>query len=118
MATGQAWIFAFGPKTPGLYVLHRCDNPPCVRPDHLFLGTNVDNNRDRNAKGRSSTHIRSVRGARGLKGSANPLAALTSAQVRLIRQRYAKGELQRALAREFGVSQATISHVVNGVTYS
>lgn len=49
-----AWILAGGPVPDGMCVLHRCDNPPCCNPAHLFLGTVADNNRDRDAKGRSN----------------------------------------------------------------
>lgn len=48
-----SWIIENGPIPDGLHVLHRCDNPPCVRPDHLFLGTNLDNIIDRMRKDRS-----------------------------------------------------------------
>lgn len=47
-----AWMLANGPIPAGLFVLHKCDNPPCCNPDHLFLGTQADNVRDRDAKGR------------------------------------------------------------------
>lgn len=47
-----SWELANGPIPDGLWVLHHCDNRPCVRPDHLFLGTVLDNNRDAIAKGR------------------------------------------------------------------
>lgn len=52
-ASRVSWEIHFGPVPDGLWVLHRCDNPPCVRPDHLFLGTCGDNNRDTASKGRA-----------------------------------------------------------------
>jgi hypothetical protein len=52
----KAWELINGPIADGLHVCHHCDNPPCVRPDHLFLGTQADNNHDRDRKGRSGLH--------------------------------------------------------------
>jgi len=48
-----AWTLTHGPVPAGMLVLHHCDNPPCCRPDHLFLGTHADNMRDRATKGRN-----------------------------------------------------------------
>jgi hypothetical protein len=48
----EAWIEANGPIPAGMHVLHHCDNPPCINPEHLFLGTQADNNADMHAKGR------------------------------------------------------------------
>lgn len=53
-----AWLFEHGEIPQGMRVLHKCDNPPCVRPDHLFLGTQTDNMRDCAAKGRIRGFIR------------------------------------------------------------
>ncbi|MYR75142.1 MULTISPECIES: HNH endonuclease [unclassified Streptomyces] len=91
-----------GRAPEGLCVLHRCDNPPCVNPSHLFLGTKADNAADRDAKGRGNT------------GEVNGQARLTVAQVLQIRARAAAGELQRVLAAEYGISRPTVSRIVNG----
>lgn len=48
-----AWQLTYGPIPPGLFICHRCDNPPCVNPRHLFLGTRTDNVRDMWSKGRA-----------------------------------------------------------------
>lgn len=58
MAHRLAWRLSTGPIPEGLCVLHRCDHPPCVRPDHLFLGTQRENLEDRDLKGRAVVPIR------------------------------------------------------------
>lgn len=93
---------------PGnLRVCHKCDNPSCVRPDHLFLGTDLDNTRDMIAKGR-------MRKARG-EGHAD--AKLTDAAVREIRAAAATYGYRKRLAAKYGVSVKSIHHVRNGKTW-
>src|ERR1700758_4972125 len=58
-----AWEKTFGPIPEGMQVLHRCDNPPCINPEHLFLGTHIDNMTDMRVKGRchrGTKHIDSI----------------------------------------------------------
>ena len=90
----------------GLCVCHQCDNPSCVRPDHLFLGTNADNMQDCITKGRFKYLVRNQ------AGESNKSAKLTIAQVQTIRAMYKQGVSQRKLAREFGVAQSNISMIV------
>lgn len=99
-----AYILANGPIPDGLHVLHRCDNPSCINPMHLFLGTNDDNNADKVAKGR----------ARGAVGERNPKAKLTRHQVRAIR---ADHRIQSKIAADYGVSQSMISAIKRGVNW-
>lgn len=97
----------YGPIPDGMWVLHRCDNPPCVRPDHLFLGTNADNTADKVAKNRQ---------ARG-KG-AGTKRRLTPEQVIDIRERYVPREITCAmLAAEYGVCLRTIHDIVRRSTW-
>lgn len=85
---------------PGLFVLHRCDNPRCVRPDHLFIGTQADNLADMDAKGRRVIYDR--------HGELNSFAKLTVSQVRFIRT---SQKSQRVLAREMGLCKSTIGNI-------
>jgi hypothetical protein len=90
-------------------VCHHCDNPPCVNPEHLFLGTKADNSADMARKGRSV----------GFVGSRNPRALLTEAQVAEIRSRFIIGNNRyergngAALAAEFGVSHDLILRIAS-----
>lgn len=91
-----SFILHHGEIAKGLCVLHRCDNPSCVNPEHLFLGSVADNNDDMRRKGRQAS------------GTRNGQAKLTPSQIAIIRKSTAP---QKALAREFGVNQSTISDV-------
>lgn len=127
-----AYAFAHGPIPEGLFICHRCDNPPCCNPAHLFLGTVADNNADMRAKGRHRTGDQHplrlhpeccARGDRSgarthperlRRGSAAGPAKLTDDQVRAIRTRWEQGGIsQRVLGRAYGVSPSHISGIVH-----
>lgn len=113
-----AWELTQGPIPHGLLVCHHCDNPSCVRPDHLFLGTNADNAADRNAKGRTARGKRSAPyvPARGEQVST---AVLKASAVRRIRKLYASGGYsQQKIADRFGVHQAHVSRIILGKVWS
>lgn len=94
-----------GPIPDGQMVCHRCDNPRCVNPDHLFLGTAKQNADDRDRKDR-------VR-----HGDRHPFAKLSANKVRAIRRQAATGATRKSLAARYGVSVATIGRVVTGVDW-
>jgi hypothetical protein len=91
-----------GPIPAGYLIRHTCDNPPCVNPAHLLIGTDADNRRDCTERGRDA------------RGERSPRAILTDAQCAEIRQRRARGERGVDLAREFNVNQSTISGIWRG----
>jgi hypothetical protein len=95
-----------GEIPPELNVCHSCDNPSCVNPDHLWLGTQLENNQDRHKKGRS-------KGGSG-KGFDHNQSKLTPEQVRAIR--FSTAPLAH-FAEEFNVSLATVSRVRNNKVY-
>jgi hypothetical protein len=103
-----SWQLVNGPLVSSqIKVLHTCDNPPCVRPDHLFTGSQLDNMQDMIAKGRKVVSDR--------KGENHPKARLTWEKVRAIRAEYvpySSTHGSRPLALKYGVSRSTIRSAV------
>lgn len=103
-----SWEASRGPILGGLLVCHKCDNPKCINVEHLFLGTDGDNMRDRVAKGRI--------------GITHPMgkpskATLDIEKVTRIRSRYASGERAIKLAAEYGVTDSCIYRVLRCETW-
>lgn len=99
-----SWELNNGEIPPGLFVCHKCDNPSCVNPNHLFLGTNSENIKDSFLKGRSNQ-----------RGANNGAAVLSEKQVIEIRSRYENERIsQRELARQYGITQSAVSTIITG----
>lgn len=95
-----SYLINVGEIPEGFFVCHTCDNRKCVRPSHLFLGTNQDNAQDMAQKGRHG------------------LAKLTEEKVVYIRSEYRKGKSGKELAKEFGINATTISRALTGKTWT
>lgn len=94
-----------GPIPGGLCVCHRCDNPACVNPEHLFLGTKLENTHDMLAKKRATDGSKSPTGTRHPKSKINLAAAI---------EIYQSTETYRAIRERFGISDALISGIKRG----
>lgn len=105
-----SWEIYNGPITKGLLVCHTCDNPPCVNPDHLFLGTPKNNMQDAMIKGR-------LPGGHGPKGIKCGKAKLTEEQVLQIRTEYPIIKSIRKLANKFNISRANIQFIIHRITW-
>lgn len=108
-----SWFLAHGDIPDGMNVCHRCDNPRCVNPDHLFLGTTADNIADKMHKGRQA------------QGEQVGCAKLSRDDVLAIRKLYIEGlnakprkYSSRKLAKMYGVSKGAILSIVQGKTWS
>lgn len=89
-------------------IMHVCDNPPCVNPDHLNEGTIEDNNRDMAEKGRCSIR----------RGEKSPVAKFSNRQVKFIRTLYELGLKQCKIAKIYFVHPSTVSDIINNKTYA
>lgn len=103
IASRISWLFTYGYLPDDLEVCHSCDNPICVNPKHLFLGTHGDNVRDMYKKGRGHN----------TKGVNNNRHKLTEDDVKYIRERYAQGDTSmRQLAKEMNVVMTAINKII------
>ncbi len=108
MAHRLSYELTFGEIPDGMEVCHKCDNPCCVNPNHLFVGTRQDNIDDREHKGRNVTFI----------GEEQPMSKLTKKAVKDARwERAYKGTSFQTLADKYGVSKKTMINAVKGVTW-
>lgn len=103
-----AYQLYVGEIPDGLCVLHRCDNPACVRPDHLFLGTHTDNMHDCNDKGRRNRP----------SGEKHYRTKITARQVLIIRAMRAAGARGVDLARKFGVTPGVVDKIIHYRTWA
>lgn len=112
-ASRVVWEMDRGPIPAGMQVLHKCDNAPCVNPDHLYVGTYQDNNRDKTERGRC------YRGGptKPLRGEDHPRAivnAETVEMIRIFRLAYEPTPSYAQVGREFGISKELAVAIVKG----
>ncbi len=106
-----SWELANGQIPDGMCVLHACDNPPCVKPAHLWLGSHAENMADSAQKGRATNA--------GYKGEDCGNAKLTEQQALFVRAEYEKGNTTyKALGNEFGVTRQAIFRIVKHLSWS
>jgi hypothetical protein len=100
LAHRTSWIIHKGKIPKGKHVLHHCDNPKCVRPSHLYLGTNADNVRDKVKRGRTGKEKRT--------GELSALSKVTEEQVKAMRKSSDTGV---AWAKRLGITEAQVSRI-------
>lgn len=101
-----SWEIHYGEIPSGKVIMHKCDNPACVNPNHLSVGTHLDNIIDKVRKGRQRhrAHI----------GTEHGMSKLNDANVKWIYQEYAKGVTIASMARALNVSESAIRNVIKG----
>lgn len=111
LAHRVAWELSFGPIPEGSCVLHSCDTRLCVRPDHLWLGSQTENLADMRGKGRGFTDFHR-------RGTEHPMSRLTDDAVVSIVSMRRDGKTLSEVAARFGIVKGTVSHIMSGNTWS
>lgn len=109
-----AYELAFGPIPTGMKVMHKCDNPPCGRPDHLCVGTDADNIHDRDTKGRTARGNILAANSNRARGERVNTAKLTADKVRHIKELIRAGNSDIQIAVKYDVSAGSIWFIRNG----
>ena len=103
----RAMFIASGRELPkGMYVLHKCDNRKCINPDHLFLGTHLDNIKDMHAKGRAS--------GGSMPGEKNPSVKFSDQEIQAIRGAYSAGLQKKVIEQKFQISETHYYRIIKG----
>ena len=110
LAHRYSWMLHYGIIPQGLFVLHKCDVPSCVNPEHLFLGTAYDNTHDMISKGRDSLFQPHF-------GVDHGNARLTEEAIRTIRTLSARGYSQRSIADKFGTPQSNVCRIIHRLAW-
>lgn len=118
-----SWSYINGEIPKGMFACHKCDNPSCVNPEHIFIGTQKENMADMRAKGRSAKgekHWHRKHPEMILRGEQIGNSKLTAEQVKRIREEYKPGKPNNTseysltgLAKKYGVTFQTISKIIN-----
>lgn len=114
LAHRAVYSICVGTIHAGMSILHKCDNPPCCRPDHLFQGTDADNADDKVSKGRQARGQAVRKNHSHLKGEVIATARLSALEVMEIRRADAAGESPRAIAKRYEMSSTEIAMIVSG----
>jgi hypothetical protein len=115
LAHRVAWTLANDRAIPaGMFVCHHCDNPACVEPSHLFLGTHTDNMHDMLSKGRQGARPCHTHPERIARGTRMPNAKLTDEAVRELRTLRRSGASLRVICARFGIAPSVASRAANG----
>lgn len=113
----RSWEMANGPLPEGAVIRHSCDNPPCVRPDHLAIGTQQDNLADMTSRGRRVRGERHPWFGQEQRGETNRQAKLTDEQVAHIKGMAAAGHYHDDIAQRYGVTKTNVSYIASDKTW-
>ena len=117
LAHRASFIIKNGPIKDDICVLHRCDTPSCVNPNHLFLGTKLENNKDRDAKGRTRYGHNPLYPPPIFRGEDANSSKLTNTKVLEMRDLMSRGATTREMVVRYGIERSTVKRIRNRRTW-